>query len=273
MITRVQTVTPEQAAEYLKQNTGNFRSIDRSRVARYAKEIKVGQWKLTGDTIKFDTDGMLVDGQHRLIACVESGCSFTTVVAEDCYGIEYMDRGKPRSVSQWLKHLGIKNATNIAAIAKSVLCHDAGLWKHKSWGINSYTDSEHIDFVVEHNKRLQEVYSMTNGCNVNRTLLGTIFFVGSLNHDSPDDSDTLVWYYNALRDGSNLSERDPVLHFRNRIIANSSAVNKITHFMMRQLCTLSWNMTVKGLSCSKLSLKLTGPRAQKPINRILRTND
>lgn len=273
VITRVETISPERAEEYLKQNTGNFRSIDNSRLDRYVKEMKSGNWKLTGDTIKFDSDGMLVDGQHRLVACVMSKCSLTTVVAENCQGMEYMDRGKPRTVSQWLKHLGIKNATNIASISKSVLCHDAGLWKHRSWGINTYTDSEQIAFAVEHHKRLQDVYNMTYGCNVSRTLLGTIFFVGSLNHDSPHDSDTLVWYCNALRDGSNLSERDPVLHFRNRIISNSSAINKVTNFMMRQLCTLSWNMTVKGLPCSQLSLKLTGPKAQKPINQILIAND
>ena len=35
-------------------------------------------WSLTGETIKFGTDGLLKDGQHRLYACIRANTPFDT---------------------------------------------------------------------------------------------------------------------------------------------------------------------------------------------------
>jgi hypothetical protein len=58
-----------------------------------------GSFSLTGDTIKFGTDGLLKDGQNRLAAVVRSGVSLST---HTVFGIEpllfdRMDIGKNRT--------------------------------------------------------------------------------------------------------------------------------------------------------------------------------
>jgi hypothetical protein len=44
--------------------------------------MKADRWTLTGDPIRFSVDGVLLDGQHRLAACVAAQKSFMTVVIE-----------------------------------------------------------------------------------------------------------------------------------------------------------------------------------------------
>ena len=66
-------------AEYILANIniGN-RPKKVKKIAIYATDMLNDNWSLTGDAIKFGTDGHLKDGQNRLAACVRSGASFVT---------------------------------------------------------------------------------------------------------------------------------------------------------------------------------------------------
>lgn len=77
------TVTPETAAAMLTTNAMN-RPMSRAHVERLSGAMQRGEWDLNGTTIKVAASGRLLDGQHRLAACVESGRSFRTLVV---YGL------------------------------------------------------------------------------------------------------------------------------------------------------------------------------------------
>jgi hypothetical protein len=68
---RVQTVTPKKAAEYLARNTAN-RPLAKRTVREFAQAMRRGEWLVTHQGIAFDTTGALVDGQHRLAAIIEA---------------------------------------------------------------------------------------------------------------------------------------------------------------------------------------------------------
>lgn len=84
MITsKVETIGPEKAKEYLKANINNPRgnhSLSRSVVKRYAEDMKTGKWELNGEAIEFDEDGVLKNGQHRLAAIVIAGVEVKILV-------------------------------------------------------------------------------------------------------------------------------------------------------------------------------------------------
>ena len=67
-------VEPEQAQKWLERNIAN-RTLRPSRVQEYATAMTEGRWRYTADPIRFDSDGKLIDGQHRLMAVVRSGCT------------------------------------------------------------------------------------------------------------------------------------------------------------------------------------------------------
>ena len=79
--TRMAVITPEQASEWLEQNTHN-RKLRTHQVAAMVRDIQAGNWKWNGDSIKFAKDGTLLDGQHRLHAIVESGQPIEMLVIE-----------------------------------------------------------------------------------------------------------------------------------------------------------------------------------------------
>ena len=75
----VETITPEQAAAYLSNNA-KHRPIKDKKVLEYMGEMQNGNWKLNGKTLTFDRNGRLLNGQHRLSACVKAGVPLTILV-------------------------------------------------------------------------------------------------------------------------------------------------------------------------------------------------
>jgi hypothetical protein len=116
----IETITPAKAKKILaEQNTDN-RTLRKTVVERYARDMKAGNWELTTDTIKFNGDGTLIDGQHRLAACVEAGVSFKTAVAR---GVESsakvdMDTGQRRTFADILNWKGESSVTSLAAAVR-----------------------------------------------------------------------------------------------------------------------------------------------------------
>ncbi|HEX9992481.1 MAG TPA: hypothetical protein VGB14_06115 [Acidimicrobiales bacterium] len=100
MTAEVVTITPEAAAVMLAGNIVN-RKLRRQRVLLYAKQMAAGKWRLTGETIVFSPTGQLLQGQHRLHACIEAGVSFPTIVVRgiDPEAMRVMDSGLARTAA------------------------------------------------------------------------------------------------------------------------------------------------------------------------------
>lgn len=115
--TAIETITPQIAESYLELNK-NVRKVTLGVVDKYADDMKNGRWKLSSETIAFDKHGNLKDGQHRLLACIKSGCPFKTIVVR---GLEdgadaVIDIGKQRSAADQLKN--VEYASKIASLTK-----------------------------------------------------------------------------------------------------------------------------------------------------------
>lgn len=77
-----ETITPAIAAEWLEANEGN-RHIRNREVDSYAREIIAGRWLVTGEAIKFDWNGRMLDGQHRLKAVVRANAAIDALVVRN----------------------------------------------------------------------------------------------------------------------------------------------------------------------------------------------
>lgn len=72
-------VTPAMASHWLETNRVN-RAVRQGAVREYAIDMASGRWVFTHQGIAFDDAGELIDGQHRLLAIVQSGCTVRMVV-------------------------------------------------------------------------------------------------------------------------------------------------------------------------------------------------
>lgn len=79
METKWEVITPEKASEYLNKNNHN-RNLRKSLVAKYARDMAAGNWKVTHQGVAMNCDGTVLDGQHRLAAIIESGISVRMLV-------------------------------------------------------------------------------------------------------------------------------------------------------------------------------------------------
>ena len=118
--TRVIEFSPELAEFILTNLNQNNRPRKLGKIKKYAEDMVSGIWGLTGDTIKFGTNGQLRDGQNRLAACMRAGKAFSTHVA---FGIDpelfsRMDIGKNRTGGDVFKIAGIGYANHVAATVR-----------------------------------------------------------------------------------------------------------------------------------------------------------
>lgn len=123
-------VTPKMAEEILTRHyervaNGKFkqRHVYRITINKYISDMKAGNWGESPVPIIFDEDENLLDGQHRLEAVRQSG---VTIKFKMEYGwptgvIDYIDRGKARSVGDQLHLHGQHNATLTASSVTSII--------------------------------------------------------------------------------------------------------------------------------------------------------
>ena len=98
LITEEVTITPEVAAQWLKANKHN-RPVRGRHVEFLASEMTSGNWQMNGQGLVIAENEEILDGQHRLLACIEAGIPFRTMVI---YGVDpkafkTIDTGAPRT--------------------------------------------------------------------------------------------------------------------------------------------------------------------------------
>lgn len=123
------TFTPEEAEQILlERNVDNYRDLKPSAKKFYVNEMKEGNWMFNGDTIRFDTKGHLLDGQHRLEAIKESGIPQEFIVVEDldpeCS--KTIDIGFKKSVEDYLNHFEKMYKKGAAAVVKQAISLSRG---------------------------------------------------------------------------------------------------------------------------------------------------
>lgn len=125
MSIQLEVITPTVAQRLLDGNTDN-RPAKPRHVKFLADQMRAGAWKVTGDPVKIAASGRLLDGQHRLMAIVESGTTQHVYVARNCEEeiFSVLDTGRTRSAGDVLAIAGMKNANNLAAAAKLLYLYD-----------------------------------------------------------------------------------------------------------------------------------------------------
>ena len=112
-------LTPAMATKLLEANNLN-RHLSQPHVDRIAQQIIKGKWRFNGDTIKIAVNADVLDGQHRLWACIIADISIDTVVIDniepDAFATIDTIR-KPRSGADILSLCGLDRHRTIVSAA------------------------------------------------------------------------------------------------------------------------------------------------------------
>ena len=126
----IQLINPEIAKAYLALNDNN-RPVSNNSVSFLAGEMITGRWQENGSPIRF-SGCRLLDGQHRLLACIKAGYSFRAVVVNDLDDDTFLsiDTGLwQRTAGQILTLGGKHNGTTLAAALVLVDRYNKGILK------------------------------------------------------------------------------------------------------------------------------------------------
>jgi hypothetical protein len=122
IVAEVVTITPAEATSWLRANEHN-RPVRKNHVLFLANQIKSGLWQINGQAIVIADNEQVLDGQHRLLAIIESGKSIKTLVV---YGItpeafSTIDTGAVRSSADALYlHFNEHGIGIVKAVATAV---------------------------------------------------------------------------------------------------------------------------------------------------------
>ena len=141
----VVNLTKDIAATWSQLVPDEQRSINKANLDKMSISLENGFWdESNGESVKFDTNGSLIDGQHRVLCVLKTGVPMKTLVVYGCppKSIETIDTGKSRSLGDILKINGYGNSNQVASIVNNIL-------NYKKYGTiqNSVCTSEALIFL------------------------------------------------------------------------------------------------------------------------------
>ena len=214
MRSKIQTVTPKKAAEWLEANTTN-RPISRSVVRGFAEAMQRGEWVVTHQGIAFDVEGLLIDGQHRLAAIVEADVPVDLTVFSDVADgtFDVLDTGKRRNAADVLAIEGEKSATMLAAMVRTVWLFENRPDLNWSGGAAAVTNHQVVQTLQSHPK-LRNFLSLGEQVAAATGMIKSAAGAASYLVEQANKRGHLDDWYEGIIDGTGLIKSDPRLLFR-----------------------------------------------------------
>ena len=241
----IRKVTPEWARQIIDKHlkeleSGAYRQrpISDRIVKAYASDMKAGNWSLTGQGISFDTDGHLMDGQHRVAAVVAAGVEVDMLImwglpAEHdgrVKTINLFDIGKKRTVGGQLKIEGMEYYNEVGAAARCLIILSRGLTNIK--GV-VYTLPQQVAVAEAFQHNIYKLIHILrkDGAPTKNSASYILAPLALLHCCMPDEAELFATEFN---EGTGLSKTSPVLHFK-RHLENSPARNRGGDYQIHEM--------------------------------------
>lgn len=207
----IETITPLKAKALLELNSSN-RHTRKGAISQYARDMKAGNWKMTGSPIVVNGKRLL-DGQHRLLACVEAGVPFETVVLYDAdESVHFaIDKGMKRTIADELKWLGEVDVAKLGAALGQLWKYERGVLQ--SPGVNP-SAAELVSFLQERpliRDSVRAAGRVNDSVPVPVTPFATAHFLVRTAHGE----EIAEAFANKTCYGNELVQGDPILLLRN----------------------------------------------------------
>lgn len=258
-------ITPEIAKELLATNTRN-RSVSSSRVRGFARDMSRGRWKLTHQSIAIGADGVLLDGQHRLLAVLESGVSVPMVVAHDTSPdtFDSIDIGGKRTAGDTAFLRGVKSAPSATSAVLWLRQWDRSRFENHVSYWDAPTNAEQAEMAVRLGDELTDAINASSTPRVklctNRAFATALMFVAGRQDRSARDRFTAV-----LRTGIPSGPGCAAHALRERMLRESGAKVRLSAQHERALWMIAWREFARGRKVNPGMLRWAQPNGWPAI--------
>ncbi|SDH55871.1 hypothetical protein [Microbacterium sp. 77mftsu3.1] len=261
-------MTPERAGRILERNTSN-RTPSIDRIRGLVEQIQNGQWDNNGASVVISADGILIDGQHRLYAIVESGQAQVILLVTGAGGetILTIDSGKVRTFKDYLEiqypdkkdHASIASAVSLLSrweqgVRAAALFGSRG---GRSFRADNHAMSDfyvenrmHVDYIVQHTNRMGRKVAQWKGFK--RALVIATHVLELI-----DRNDAEVFLEKVIN-GEGLEAGSPILAFRRQAERRRQGNESTPADMWLALLFKAWNAYREGDQVQNLSYRRGG---------------
>jgi hypothetical protein len=262
---KLEKITPTTAKKWLKElNYEDNRNINSAKVEFLKRQHLRDHWVINGATICFDTEGQLIDGQHRLSACVESKKGFETFVVRGLNTAAYttIDQGWKRSHVQVLSAAGHKNAKSLVTACKHVwiLETEKVMIKNRIPEISI----DEVQLVVEYKPELKHAVALVHDNKLQRMTTGGLLAYLAWMFCKINEEKALE-FFARLGDGANLAAKHPILTLRDRLMRAKADSVRFSNEEVFSFVVRAWNAYRLGKNLTILRLKTKSKDGSKVI--------
>lgn len=263
LTTEVVNVTPEVATEWLGTMVAN-RNLSTATVQRYVELMQAGEWKLDASPVRFNTQGQLMDGQHRLWAVIESTLEQKFLVArnvpDDAFLV--MDSGKRRNFGDVLsiEFRGMKNVTSVAAVTRVLYRHENTRQTVPTLTSSRGREVSNEPLLAFYRANMESILGVTAVADrvYNRFRALPLSHWGLLAWIFQSiDSDDAAYFFQRVIDGKNLSDGSPILRLREFLMDEINARGRSNPERVAYVIK-AWNLYRDGATIQRLYVKLGG---------------
>jgi hypothetical protein len=268
-------ITPQVSEQLLRNNRAN-RKLAFKTVLKYASAMANGEWKRTGQPILINERGQVEDCQHRAWASYLGGHSFPSYVVADIPFepdlFAYIDDCKPRSAADALYTSGNNGLSPIlAAVVKIAFRYDhQALAIMKQPRIRDMSTREILEYTRNNPGLGKAAHTLMGSYHRAALVIGNkavaAFFAWKV--ISLYGEDVLDDFLGPLGSGALLSEDDPVLALRNRLIREGEQDDDLRQPHRLALLIKGFNMHMAGVKTGRRGLYVRDnerfPRFEEP---------
>ena len=215
-------ITPEIALEILTHKNFKNRPVKKAQLRRLIKAIKADEWIVTNQGISFDPEGNLLDGQHRLHACIEANKPIDILVARNINpkAFQCVDIGAGRTAGDTLDIINGNSSQGklIAASVKIIWYYDNK--PSSNWNSTDRPSNSLIAELYLKNKDIYDLAAKTVWGKGSKTTITSnsptvAFYVLATQRGWPIYK--LDEFLNNIYVGANLPSDNVCLSFRNQL--------------------------------------------------------
>ena len=251
--TAIVTWGPAEAADALATMTRN-RRLSPTKVKQYRNDMLAGRWQFAGESVQFDEEGHLLNGQHRLkaLASLEGTAvrlQFLVVRGLPAESQMVMDQVRARQAGQQLQMREVRDANTVAAGVRLWLAYDTGLmFRDAKLAQETITTAYIEEWVLGHLDIVEALYQFLRDIKATDAP-GSVAYAAALTFWQRNPAATAEFFRTFAKGAA--GESSPITVLDKRLQRHRREGLKISNRDVLGLYVQAWNAWRRGQSLTK----------------------
>lgn len=244
------------AQKILELNTGN-RRVNQRKLEQLVRQMRSGEFENTGEPIIISAEGILNNGQHRLLALVEADA----VVDMDVrFGIprkafSKTDTGTSRSGADVLTIKGVIGGGQVSSALRLLILYKRGLPD----SIREFVSNDEVARSYDTWPDIEDVVGSVNRHAFPKAVKSTPLFTTSFLASRTSAKAKLEPWLDAVATGLDVTRDSPAYQLRERLMRGIDSPIGTREGQLERFALMikSWNLWAKGESVTKREFRWT----------------